>query len=152
MFCNRCGKPLNPNDSFCSNCGAEVTADNASAGTGNNFGIISKIIAVLGKIVVKLIGIIIFIIAAFLVRLLVRELIHESDKAGYLQYLLPGIFAGIVSGIICGIVLEKLNIKDMWAYVSFFVCIVAGIAGGIFFAIGAAVIIMLISLIVSRLR
>lgn len=37
MFCEQCGKPLNPGDVFCQSCGHPVAVTSANAGEGNDF-------------------------------------------------------------------------------------------------------------------
>ena len=147
MFCDKCGKPLNEGASFCSHCGAKVSANNAppefqfkEKETESKSAVIAKKIF---GLVGKLIGIIIFIIVMIILKVAVNEIVKDD-------YLFHGAVSGLIAGIVCCGALETLKINDLLVALSFFVCMGAGIVGGIPFSIGAAVIIVLLALALKR--
>ena len=144
MFCEKCGKELHKDASFCSYCGAKVERydevkhntisiernDAADCADSSSQSIFKKILSGLGTVV----SLFIFLLAATIG----KQIVHDPSAVRVLSYVLPGVLVGGVFSLIAHFIYGKYsdNTKTSVKLMIWIIPLVAGVIVGVY---GAAI-------------
>lgn len=140
MFCEKCGKELHVDASFCSYCGAKVErhdegkSDNISSDRDDATACTDSSSSSIGKKVLRglgtVVGVFFFLLAATIGKLIV----HDPSVVRVLSYILPGVLVGCVFSLIAHLVYGKYSnsSKTIIKIMIWIVPLTAGVIMGVY--------------------
>lgn len=179
MYCHKCGKPLVDNAVYCSYCGVKTKKPSmykmedtieSDVREGNDNAVINKenikirdndsnkVLEQNGSIGNK-VGHGIAYIGSFMLILvggaIGKQMARQPDFIRFVSYAMPGAIIGFILAIITVVAGRKfnwLNYKKSTEYAIVSVIVLVGVIGGIYWAVGAFVVVNAMGVLYKKLR